>query len=359
MLVNIQLLRLLAALLVVLYHTSPYLGLSGHAVGPLFAFGRDTGFAGVDIFFVISGFIMAWTTQGLSGPAAALDFMKRRLARIYSGYWIFFFLALALVYSIQGERLASVDLAGSFLLWPTELGRLLIPVSWTLIFELFFYVCYGLMIALLGARRRQWTIGLFLLALAWSLYSQFLRNAYAPGNLEMISVYENYWAFPFLIQFLAGAMLGDWLYSRRQGAGATLLLAGISLWLAVWWLNAGPFGGALVQGYQVMWRVILFGLPSLLLVAGLARLEFSGRVAWRGLSMLGGGASYALYLSHTLILAGLAHLGLFAALKGVAWPAAQFAYLALVVLITLYSIGHYKWLERRAHRAFRRLLAAA
>ena len=79
MLLNIQFLRFVAAMLVVLYHTAAQVPHSQSAVYGLFALGQAIGFAGVDIFFVISGFIMAFTTLDQGGRLASLGFTRRRL----------------------------------------------------------------------------------------------------------------------------------------------------------------------------------------------------------------------------------------------------------------------------------------
>ena len=96
MLINIQFLRMVAAMLVVFYHTSAHVRSVGAEQGAFFAVNDAIGFAGVDIFFVISGFIMAHTSFSAAGWADGWSFLRRRLARIYSGYWPFFLLALAL-----------------------------------------------------------------------------------------------------------------------------------------------------------------------------------------------------------------------------------------------------------------------
>ncbi len=356
MLINIQLLRFVAALLVVLHHSSDHLHASGHALGPLFALGRSSGFGGVDIFFVISGFIMAWTTTGAAGRADAISFIKRRGARIYSGYWPFFLLALVLFYVIDAHRLENVQLLRSALLWPTALEHLLIPVSWTLIFEMFFYLLFALLIAGSGAHRTGVIRWLALAMLAWSLYSHVARHAYDQGQLETMNVYENYWAFPFLLEFLAGAILAERLRSRSTGSAWPLLVAGIVLWLVGGWLNDAQFGGKLTQGYFVIWRVLVFGGPAVLLVAGLVRLELSGRTFWPRFSVLAGGASYAIYLSHTLILTITQTLGLNSWVTHLPAWAAQVVFVLVVVLIVAYSIAHYRWLEQPLHQRFRRAL---
>ncbi|MGD2128308.1 MAG: acyltransferase [Lysobacterales bacterium] len=357
-LINIQFLRFAAAMLVVLFHCADHLRAAGHPAGVLFGFGRAAGFAGVDIFFVISGFIMVWTTRDLAGGRASWAFARRRMARIYSGYWPFYLLAIGLFSVLGGAYLANVNYLGSALLWPTHLRNLLIPVSWTLIFEMYFYLLFTLLIAF-GLAQRTLAFGALASAAAgWALYSQFVRHAYAPGQLEIMSVYEQYLAFPYLLEFLAGSLLALFLHARPRGPGWSLLAAGVGLFLAGPWVNEHLFAGQLIQGYFVIWRVLLFGTASVFLVAGLVRLEERGHLCPRRFSLWAGGASYALYLGHTLVLAGTHALGLDAWLSRRESAIAQLAFVLLAALMLAASILWYRWLERPLHRGFRRLLRA-
>ena len=144
MLVNIQFLRFVAAMLVVLYHSSAHLKSTGLEQGFLFDTFEAVGFAGVDVFFVISGYIMAYTTTSAQGLDSAIGFFKRRVARIYSGYWPFYLLAIAVFAWVGGSYLDDVAFWHSFILWPG--GKPLIAVSWTLIYEMFFYILFTLLI---------------------------------------------------------------------------------------------------------------------------------------------------------------------------------------------------------------------
>lgn len=355
MLINIQFLRFFAALVVVMYHAEAHLRSGGHESGPLFGLGTNVGFAGVDVFFVISGFIMVWTTRDAAGVASAVDFAKRRVARVYSGYWPFYLLALGL-YLWLGGYLENKHLLSSLVLWPTELRHLVIPVSWTLIFEMGFYLLFTLLIVFSGRRRLYWICGLFAASLAWFLYAHFVRHAYDPGQLELMSVYEQYLLFPYLLEFLAGALLAYWYRRWPTGRSWSLVLAGVGMIVLGSWINERAFDSRLVEGYFVIWRVLLFGPAAVLLLAGLLRLESEGWKAPVQFSMVTGGASYAFYLSHTLILAGTRRLGFDAWTAQLAPWAAQAAFAGLVALILLFSVVHYLKLERPLHRLMRNCL---
>src|SRR6185369_11737463 len=136
---NIQMLRAVAAAMVLLYHAVPHYQAMGGA-SLLFIKAASTGFAGVDIFFVISGFVAAHSTLDKARTVSnAWVFAKRRLLRIYLGYWPFFGLTLALTGVYAPRALDEMDLISSFFLTRIELKSLLLFVTWSLSFELLFY----------------------------------------------------------------------------------------------------------------------------------------------------------------------------------------------------------------------------
>jgi peptidoglycan/LPS O-acetylase OafA/YrhL len=132
---GIQILRGVAALAVVIHHA---LEMSNGSVG---RFSPDwlttSGAAGVDIFFVISGFIMVHTSF-LSGcaPLRPLIFLKKRALRIYPFYWICL-IAMSLLFAVGFMKSHNINMTKfllSALLFP---GDPLIDVSWTLSYEVF------------------------------------------------------------------------------------------------------------------------------------------------------------------------------------------------------------------------------
>jgi peptidoglycan/LPS O-acetylase OafA/YrhL len=354
MLINIQFLRFAAAMLVVVYHASSHLRATGVDQGLFFAVSEAVGFAGVDIFFVISGFIMAFTTQTASGVESGVSFAKRRVARIYSGYWPFYILAIVLFAWTGSGRLAESDLWRSAILWPAN--NLLIGVSWTLIFEMYFYLLFTLLIFVGGGQRDRILKILLAFIVLWSLYSQFLRHAYDPGQLETISLAEYYMLSPYMAEFIVGSLLAGWLTRHPHGPGWTWLIAGCLLFLAGGWINNSFFDGKIEQGYYVFYRVLAFGPASLLMLAGLVWLERGKKVAPLRFSLLAGGASYAIYLSHTLLLATTQHLGLNKFLSHYQPWLVQSVFLFYSIVILAYSMMHYRVIEAPLHRLFKRWL---
>jgi len=138
--VSIQYLRALAALMVVFYHTFSL---------EIFCFPKisfaEYGKYGVNIFFVISGIIMAHILKFETNPIA---FLKKRFKRIYPIYYEVYFLCMILWLIFRGIFKLPIFPHGSWLtnltLLPFELtnnvGDMLLPVAWTLYYEIFFYL---------------------------------------------------------------------------------------------------------------------------------------------------------------------------------------------------------------------------
>lgn len=356
MLVNVQFLRFIAAFLVVLYHASLHIKATGVDQGALFTVAQAIGFAGVDVFFVISGFIMYHTTADEAGVAASVNFLKRRIARIYSGYWPFFVLALIVVAWALPAQFERADAFASFWLWPLPLERILLPVSWTLSYEMYFYFMFTLLV-LIGVGRRGRALALvFALILALNLHQHFVAARFAPENISGTSFWAQFATSPFIIEFYAGAVFAKVMDRCGLRLSQALLIVGAVLFLVAGYFNVRLYDGQIEQGYYVVPRVLVFGLPSVLILAGLVGLERNGRMAPRRFSLATGGASYAIYLSHTIVFAVTARLGFHDSLQPLGSAGVQAVYLALGASIVAACVLYYFTIERWLHRQAKRLL---
>ncbi|WP_269219752.1 acyltransferase family protein [Brevundimonas vesicularis] len=155
---GVQALRFAAATAVVVTHA---VDLAGTRLGleTVLAGGtlENFGAVGVDVFFVISGFIIATTTQGQTGVGAAGAFLWRRLRRVAPIYWL---LSLPILVGMaRGGTLSPQVAAATFLFWPFSGLEMTFPAlgpGWTLCFEMLFYAGFGLAIAgraMAGGRR--------------------------------------------------------------------------------------------------------------------------------------------------------------------------------------------------------------
>jgi exopolysaccharide production protein ExoZ len=277
---SIQYLRGLAAAGVLLFHSSQRAGA---------AFGA--GAAGVDVFFVISGFIM-WTVSArrTAGPG---DFLLRRAGRIAPLYWTVTLLVVGLDLLrpslFPNMRLDVSHVVQSLLFLPHrdpmgEIAPVIVP-GWTLNYEAFFYVVFALTL-LLPTGRRAWGLTAALGGLC--LIGLFLPH----GRWAAIDTYTD----PLVLEFVAGAWLAKAAAAGRLG-GLAAAWAAIGAGLLI--LAVVAVTGADVRGWA---RLLYWGLPALLIVWGALSLEGAGRVpAWAPLKRLGD-ASYSIYLAHGLAL---------------------------------------------------------
>lgn len=379
MLYNIQFLRFVAAMLVVLYHSAANLPANDSVFQSVFMGGEALGFAGVDIFFVISGFIMAHTSSGQRGANDSFDFARRRLARIFSGYWPFFILAALIFGYYRPEHFAETNLFKSFFLWPQSLNNVLLEITWTLSYELYFYLLFSVLILFSNTRNRYGVILLtFGLLLFYNLYQHFVAESFSPDNIYYQGFWSQFLTSPFLLEFFGGALVAWWVAKRPTGPGLGWLLAGTLLFFAAGWINESLYSGLIEQGFHVVPRVFVFGLPATMILAGLVRMERAwetrasdassptgsqrpsgirdtvGMRAPARFSAVTGGASYAIYLSHILILTLVWNNGFNQLIAGWADIFIIAAYFLLMSSILGYSVLHYLFLEKALHQLFKR-----
>src|ERR1039458_8235926 len=162
---SIQFLRFVAALLVVVVHTTLAMNeyLSG-SISDLFRYVAEFGGAGVHIFFVISGFIMVYTSFKLKTDSfSTKKFLIKRAIRIYPIYFIYsFFYLLFYHYFASGKNLTVDQFFGSIFLLPGYSYYIIGP-GWTLAYEVYFYACFSIAMVL-GLTRGLLALTLFFLA---------------------------------------------------------------------------------------------------------------------------------------------------------------------------------------------------
>ena len=276
---SIQWLRGVAALLVVFHHLGSFMSDVGVK---LYKF--DVGAIGVDIFFVISGFIMVYVTRFHDGSVrATATFFKKRCVRVLPMYWLVTGIYLASDNLTKPDQINLSIVLKSFLLIPSYylVPGMISPVliqGWTLYYELFFYLVLGGALFFLTPLRSRIFVCLF--------FCMLVYLGHVIGNKGAItSIYTN----PLLLEFLAGVAIGHVYVTHHQRSVA---LASLLLLFAVASFFIAPLG----------WdRSIRWGVPSALLVAGVVLLEGATKSSkiWRwNLGSRAGEISYSLYLTH-------------------------------------------------------------
>lgn len=297
---SVQVLRGVAALLVVLFHCAAVqkLGLdsSRHDEIALLSGFWDRGYAGVDLFFVISGFIMVYVTRHKRFEARDISgFLYNRITRIYPLWWVFASI-MAIYFFVTYGQLVPSDRSGAgtgleyflkslFLIPQSEVP--ILGVGWTLIHEVYFYIIFALF--LFFDPRKLPIFLLFWLGVT-ILYIMM-------GSNEIQSqAYRSVIASWLTLEFIAGAftalLITQGIFKFEKFA---LGLGGVLFCLAMLYYTD--------TGFTVTrWgRVAVYTLPFILLTYGLVAYEKKKNVNFPRFLILLGDWSYSLYLSHYLV----------------------------------------------------------
>ena len=276
-------LRAIAALLVVLFHVQVIFGQRAGLSAFYGAF--NNGMRGVDLFFVLSGYIIGHVHfRDVGTPSRTANYFFNRASRIYPAVWIMTLLAAGLYFvgfggSEKSGKMAPWNVIASFLLLP-QVGDPLVNVTWTLKYEIFFYVIFGGMI--INAR-----VGLTLL-FAWQI-AVIISSALLPA--ESIGAL-GFYLRPFCLEFGIG-LICAWLLdqpafnslARHAFLQWALLFSGTSVFIV------GMMGSGLAP-LPAAWCAIGAGL----IVIGLILLEQAERIYVPKILVKLGGASYSIYL---------------------------------------------------------------
>jgi len=309
----IQALRGIAASMVVLWHASRYLAPNG--AGRVAEFLQPGAVMGVDLFFLISGFIMVHTTRDSDGsPGYVAGFLVKRATRI----WPVWIVALAVFLASQMDATFLTDparrvwLARSLVFLPTAgvsadvppiFGAPVLGVGWTLNYEMYFYAFFAL--SMLFGRWRwavffAWVVATVLLvplltgelsALPhwWDFFSCDRYYHYAIQYLNLATS-------PLILLFVAGALIGL-LYDSPEPLRGTsrsvtaLVFVAVALVALQFVLAFRPYHGVLHWGLTLIPLVLAVALASRRIEIPVPRwLEYLGDI------------SFSLYLLHTIVL---------------------------------------------------------
>jgi exopolysaccharide production protein ExoZ len=286
---SLQVLRFLAAFGVVEAHT----------------LGNQAGAMGVDVFFVLSGFIITKTAR-----AHPEGFLLNRLTRVLPTYYVFALPALA--WASLGAPLDWRRMVSTLVLWPgfDVFAIPYVPVAWTLCFEALFYICVWLV---LRGARPSWFLAAFAVA---DVVAGFTHLAIL-----------DFLGSPLILEFLFGVGLALVGWRSRWAGGAALAVAGA---VVAFFVATGPHGLAhMVGGPGALVRTVEWGVPSALIVFGALQFDALVKGPMWGALVFMGDASYSLYLSHVPIVDCLRHghvPSAFSLLAAVACGAAFYAF---------------------------------
>lgn len=287
MIFGLQYLRGIAALMVVLIHAKVAVN---HFVPSTRFILPDQGFVqfgkyGVDIFFVISGMVMYMTIgKCMRSDRGIGDFIIKRLIRVAPAFWmslVLYAIALMVTGKMPEDAFRKFLTSAMFLFYPSEAGKAetIYAISWTLNFEVYFYMSLALMCCIFGKYGRVAT-GILFCAYTFLFYNW--------GSLNFI---QRLIFSPIHLEFIFGMICG-YAYQKKilQNIKLSVLCLIVGLFLII---GTNEWG----VGDE---RIIYVGVPSLLCVLGAMNISFSEKTITHKILMKLGDASYSVYLIHTI-----------------------------------------------------------
>lgn len=331
-LVSLQVLRGIAALMVVVHHVIH------QSAGFLSIWPTEAWQAGVDLFFVISGFVMVYVTSKREQSAA--QFLAMRAARIIPVYWFFTLGAAALMFFLprlyNSNELSLKHVVLSLLFIPHTSGRAdlspLVKQGWTLNYEVFFYLLFALAMAI-SVRRRT--------AIAVATLIAFSAAGHLMGLTGISLGTLSFYFQDIILEFAFGMLIATAFLNGKLDR----IMAPLAGTLVV----AGFVAMFVFQSDDLTKRALIYGLPAAAIVIG--ALTFEQRVPVR-LPFLQkvGDASYSIYLVHIFPIAILR----------AAWPMPMdgigsllLFLVATVVVVLILGRLSYSLVEQRSLRYLR------
>lgn len=245
------------------------------------------GHAGVDFFFVLSGFIIFYVHgKDLGRPEQISHYTKRRFIRIYPFYWIVTIITLMIGFMFsRGEQPSFLNTILSISLYPSRSDPI-VGVAWTLQYEIVFYVFFAILIL----NKKIGTL-IFLAWFSAIVVVNFTDHFYGYTNPLVRNLTSTY-----SIEFFFGMFAAVMARKVNSKNGVFFLSIGTLLFLM--------FGTAenthLFNGDEPLAR-LYYGVSSTLIVIGLANIQLKEDRVYKFLLLLGS-ASYAIYLTHYLII---------------------------------------------------------
>lgn len=275
---TIQALRLIAALLVAMTHATFYIQTRIDASTNVW----DVGSQGVQIFFVISGFVMALSSGLMTNKFVEWhNFILKRIIRIAPLYWIMNLIKLAMLSTIPGVLLAKPDIQNiilSLLFIPSrnesEIIETFYGVGWTLNFEIFFYLLITIFLYF-----KKLSINSLVLVLLLFICIGSFREDNWPAASYLFHLYLANFIWGLLIAKITSRINID-----RPILGLALVI------ISSFWIFINPLHPTM----------ILWGIQYGVLVLGLVMLEskLNGKIP--KVILFGGEASFSIYLTHAM-----------------------------------------------------------
>ncbi|EAW1825436.1 acyltransferase [Salmonella enterica subsp. diarizonae] len=251
---SLQALRGIAALLVVLFHYRGFLNDGAKGNPTIWDKVFSPGIIGVDIFFIISGFIMVYTTWNyMRGKASLVRFLLNRVIRIIPLYY----LCLVIAFLLEGamstfhypDKVQNILSALTFTLYKTSTPPLYIDdggtynIRWTLNYEIYFYLVFALCLLVKHRVLALVTWGILVTSII-PVIAGYQPAINVQGD-PFSSPYFGFLTNPLLLEFIIGVIVG-WLYIKiKQNSPSRKidLLSGISAIVLLVYIVWGIYTG--------------------------------------------------------------------------------------------------------------------
>lgn len=339
---SLQGVRAIAAILVVLYHLGGALAAEKYFGLPVLFTPFSFGSAGVEFFFVLSGFIIFRVHQNdFFQPHLLSIYLRKRFIRIYPTYWIIFLLVFG--GAIASGRYFPHDpliLLKALLLLPQDIdevggtGAPVIDVAWTLQYEMFFYLFFATLIF------NRW-LGILVGIALLLIYSNYSIHSPFPFN---------FLTQDYLLLFIMGVGVCKACSSKKIVIKNPLfyVVAGGVMFLTFALITI------VSPDFFKEWRTILIGVIASFIIFGLVRAEDTGRIFFKyhWMQVLGD-SSYVLYLIHYPMISLLCKFAIFIHLNKFDIWGAMISYCIIFFVCLISATTFHLWIEKPIINCFR------
>jgi len=266
------------------FHYDPSYGLMEWAYGSL------------EFFFILSGFVIYYVHRGDIGhPERFKSYATKRLIRIYPIYWVVLAAVLPVYFLVPsfGDQTGRTPLhliESIFLLPPRQIGQI-VTVAWTLSYEMWFYVIFG--IAILISRRASMILVSTIAAVSLFFFGTQMAHVTA---FTSNSVVESVFSF-MNIDLLLGVLAAEIVWRGGVKMPRAVLAVGVVLFLLGAVLEV-----RLRSEFPIEHRLASFAFAAFLVLVGAVTLEMQGRLSFPWILQYLGEASYSIYITHFILL---------------------------------------------------------